>query len=85
MFGRRRRSRRKVRHHVEGYREGRSLMRFGDGADEWVGMAIAKEHLLALIDLGLDTDGKKASPGKRAEILRAHGLHRAAEELEIEA
>lgn len=81
MFWRRTASRREIESHVEGYREGRRLMRHGDGADEWIGMSLTKEHLLALIGLGLDTEGRKVSPERRAEILAEHGLHKRADEL----
>lgn len=85
-FGRKvREEEREVRYHVEGYQQGRRLMRFGDGADEWIGMAIAKKHLLVLIALGRDELGKKSSVEKRAKILRLHGLYKEAERLEIGA
>lgn len=81
MFGKRLREKQEVRRHVEGYKEGRRLMRQGDGADEWIGMSITKEHLLALIALGCDEHGEKASVERRADILSQHGLHEQAEAL----
>jgi hypothetical protein len=63
-----------IAHHVEGYREGRRLMRHGDGADEWIGITITKKHLLALLDLGYDQHGNPVDAAGRAEILRQHGL-----------
>jgi hypothetical protein len=65
---------REIAEHVKGYREGRRLMRHGDGADEWIGMSLTKKHLLALLDLGYGPDGNKVDAAGRAEILRQHGL-----------
>lgn len=65
---------REVRKHVEGYKEGRRLMRQGDGADEWFGMSIARENLLALVSLGRNEKGEKVDRAELAECLRTHGL-----------
>jgi hypothetical protein len=73
MWGRKRAE---VASHVRGYREGRRLMRVGDPADEWYGMALAKRHLLALIRLGRNEQGEKCSPAVLDEVLRVHGLKR---------
>lgn len=41
------------------YREGIRLMRQGDGADEWIGMSLAREGRDALNKLGYDVDGTR--------------------------
>lgn len=66
---------REIARHVKGYKDGRSLMRQGDGADEWIGMSVTKEHLLALIALGCNEHGRKVSRLARSDVLREHGLH----------
>jgi hypothetical protein len=76
-------SRREVAEHVKGYAEGRRLMRHGDGADEWLGMRLVRENLLALTDLGYDEHGRKATLAERAEVLRAHGLREYADALAV--
>lgn len=76
-FGRKR----KVASHIKGYREGRRLMRNGDGADEWAGMQIAREHVLALVALGRDEFGEKVDREALAECLRVHGLREEADAL----
>lgn len=81
MFGRKKH---KIAEHVKGYAEGRRLMRHGDGADEWIGMDIVREHLLALVKLGRDTDGQPATPQDLARVLRQHGLASEATALEVE-
>lgn len=64
----------KVKRYVEGYREGRRLMRQGDGADEWIGMDIARTNLLALVSMGRDETGQKVSQAELDECLRSHGI-----------
>lgn len=65
---------REVRVLVEGYKEGRRLMRHGDGVDEWYGMSIARENLLALVALGRNEEGEKVDRAELVECLRTHGL-----------
>jgi hypothetical protein len=79
IFGRKKRE---IKEHVEGYREGRRLMRHGDGADEWIGMDLTRKHLLALVDLGCDETGSKVDVKRQAEVLRLHGLRKNADVLE---
>lgn len=69
---------RRVRGHVKGYKEGRRLMRQGGGADEWLGMEIVREHLMALVVLGYDEHGEKATLDERRDVLTRHGLRVAA-------
>lgn len=44
---------------VENYREGLRLMRNGDGADEWIGMDIARDARDALREMGYDIEGSR--------------------------
>lgn len=75
-FGKKRK--RQIKEHVDGYREGRRLMRHGDGVDEFIGMDLAREHLLALVRLGCDEHGEKVSVDRQVEVLVSHGLRREA-------
>lgn len=45
--------------HVKNYREGRHLMRHGDGADEYIGMDIARKARDELRLMGYDIDGTR--------------------------
>lgn len=72
LFGRRRKA--EITANVKAYREGRRLMRQGDGADEFIGMRIARDHLLALVRLGRNETGHKATPSELERILDNHNL-----------
>lgn len=80
LFGRRRR-RAAVAKHVEYYNEGLRLMRNGDPPDEWFGMRLVRENLVALVRLGCDEFGEPASKEHLVGVLWAHGLREAAGEL----